>query len=75
VSTDGGAPVLPLLVGALLLAGGVAVGVFMARSRQSKARSATSAAQIAAEIIAADVARMPLLERPSKQSEPESLRR
>lgn len=68
-NADGGPPVLPLLVGGLLLAGVVA-GVLMAWSRQSQAPSATSAAQTAAEIIAADVARMPLLDRPWKGTEP-----
>lgn len=70
-TTDGGPPLLWLIAGALLTAG-VVGGLLVARSRQSNAGSATSVSQVAADMIAADVANTPLVGRAWKETAQET---
>lgn len=70
-TTDGGPPLLWLIAGALLTAG-VVGGLLVARSRQSNAGSATSVSQVAADMIAADVAHTPLAGRAWKETTQET---
>ncbi len=70
-TTDGEPPLLWLIAGALLTAG-VVGGLLVAKSRQSNAGSATSVSQVAADMIAADVAHTALVGRAYKETAQET---